>query len=215
MNLRLRINMGFLLIVLVMAIVAGVIICQQAKMQTAFLDSLRTCDLDKYLLECRRQEKNYICCKSEQEALNLFQANYDTLYTMTTNLSDDIYDDNIIEELSGLQENLNHFYTAFMQAVQYRDDELNQNQFNISSRACVKYARECHSNIKHIRLFSTERFETALAISSIVNTFSVIIGLFLAVIISSFIADKIMDLIGTPEGELIKYSHTKKVKKNK
>ncbi len=215
MNLRLRINMGFLLIVFVMAVVAGVIIYQQAKMQTAFQDSISTCDLDKYLLECRRQEKNYICCKSEQEALDLFQANYDTLYTMTTSLSDDISDNHIIDELSELQENLTHFYAAFMQAVQYRDDDLYQRQFDNSSRICVKYARECHSNIKHVRYFSEERFNTALSISSIVNTFSIIIGIFLAVMISSFIADKILDLIGTTEGEMTEYSHTKKSKKLK
>ncbi len=39
MNIRFRITMGFLLIVFIMAIVAGIIIWQQAKMQTAFENS--------------------------------------------------------------------------------------------------------------------------------------------------------------------------------
>lgn len=204
MNLRLRINMGFLLIVFLMATVAGVIIYQQAKMQTAFQDSLQTCELDRYLLECRRQEKNYICCDTDQQAIDLFQTNYDTLYTMTIKLSDDISDNHIIDKLSDLQESLVNYYSVFMQTVQYRDNTDYKRQFDISSRACVKSARECHSIIEKIRHFSEERFNTALSISCIVNTFSIIFGIFLAVVISSFIADKIMDIIANPDNPKFK-----------
>ncbi len=212
MNLRLRINMGFLLIVFVMAVVAGLIIYQQTKMQTAFQDSLQTCDLDKYLLECRRQEKNYILRDTEQDALTLFQANYDSLYSTTESLHDDIYDEAIFEKLSLLQEYLYNYYNTFMRIVQYGNGDLYINQIDVISNECVQLARECHSIIEDIRVLSNERFTQAMAISSMVNTFSVILGIFLSVIISSFIADKVMDLIGIPEDKLIKITKTKKQK---
>ena len=202
MNLRIRITSGFLLIVMVMTVVAGVIIWQQAKMQSAFQDSILTSELDHYLLECRRQEKNYLL-RQDGEALVLFQANYDTLFTMATNLSNKILYDQIVIKLSVLQDKLILYRSAFEQSTLYLDVESYKTQYNESIRTCVMFARESHSIIKDIRQLSEERFEKALSISSIVNTFSVIVGIFLSVVISGFIADKVMDLIGSPEREVI------------
>ena len=204
MNLRIRISMGFLLIVFVMTIVAIIIICQQAKMQTAFQDSILTCELDRYVLECRRQEKNYIF-RNDDEALVLHQANYDTLFAMTNNLTDKVSDDKLVNTLLSLQDKLENYKLSFEEVVQYRNDESSQRQFKISLQQCIASARECQAVIGDIRNMTKDRFDTALSISSIVNTFSVIIGIFLSICISGFIADKIMDLIDSPEGKAIKY----------
>ncbi len=79
---------------------------------------------------------------------------------------------------------------------------------------CVLSARECHKTVNRIKTMTKDQFNNALAISSIVNTFSVIIGIFLSIIISGFIADKMMDLLGTPEGYIIKCIQPKKKKKS-
>ena len=205
MNLRIRISMGFLLIVFVMTIVAIIIICQQAKMQTAFQDSILTCELDRYVLECRRQEKNYLL-RDDDEALVLYQANYDTLFAMTINLADKVSDDKLVNTLLSLQDKLENYKLSFEEVVQYRNDESSQRQFKISLQKCIISARGCQAVIGDIRNMTKDRFDTALSISSIVNTFSVIIGIFLSICISGFIADKILDLIDSPEGKAIKYS---------
>jgi methyl-accepting chemotaxis protein len=196
--------MGFLIIVFVMTIVSIIIICQQAKMQTAFEDSILTCELDRYVLECRRQEKNYIF-RNDDEALVLHQANYDTLYAMTKNLIDKVSNDKLVNTLLSMQNKLENYKLSFEEVVQYRKDESSQRQFKISLQQCIASARECQAVIGDIRNMTKDRFDTALSISSIVNTFSVIVGIFLSVCISGFIADKIMDLIDSPEGKAIKY----------
>lgn len=204
MNLRIRISMGFLIIVFVMTIVSIIIICQQAKMQTAFEDSILTCELDRYVLECRRQEKNYLA-RDDDEALVLHQANYDTLFAMTNNLIDKVSNDKLVNTLLSMQNKLENYKLSFEEVVQYRKDESSQRQFKISLQQCIASARECQAVIGDIRNMTKDRFDTALSISSIVNTFSVIVGIFLSVCISGFIADKIMDLIDSPEGKAIKY----------
>jgi len=214
MNLRIRITMGFLVIVFIMTLVAGIILWQQAKMQTAFINSNLTGELEHYLLECRRQEKNFLLRK-DNDSSDLFQANFDTLFTLTTDLGKKISEASIVSELSLLQDRLSNYQAEFEQAILYFDVELYQKQFEESMCSCIMFARESHKIIKKINTVTEDQFNAALSISSIVNTFSVILGIFLSVIIAGFITDKVMDLIGTPEGELIKYSHSKKEKKNK
>ncbi|MFC1527473.1 hypothetical protein ACFL0J_05240 [Candidatus Neomarinimicrobiota bacterium] len=210
MNLRIRITCGVLLIVMVMTIVAGVIIWQQAKMQTAFQNFSYTSEIENSLLECRRQEKNYFLRK-DYGAIGLFQSYFDTLFTLTTNLSTIITDDYIISELLLLKDNLSEYRSNFKKATVYDVQEYNRHYEN-SVEMCVMSARECHKIINRIRTMTTNQFNTALSVSSVVNKVSVVIGILLSVVISGFIADKVMDLIGTPEGEIIKYSNSRKKK---
>lgn len=202
MKLRTSILLGFLLIIGVITIVAIVLVCQQAKMQTAFQDSILTCELDRYVLECRRQEKNYLL-RNDDEALALYQANYDTLFAMTDNLTEKVSDDKLVNTLLLLQDKLENYKLSFEEVVQYRNEESSQRQFKISLQRCIISARECQAVISDIRNMTKDRFEAALSISSIVNTFSVIIGIFLSVCIFGFISDKIRDLIDIPKGKVM------------
>lgn len=197
MNLRIRITMGFLLIVFVMAVVASIIIWQQAKMQTAFQNFCYTSEIENSLLECRRQEKNYFLRK-DYGAIGLFQSYFDTLFTLTTNLSTIITEDYIISELLLLKDNLSGYRSNFEKAAVYDVQEYNRHYEN-SVEMCVMSARECQKIINRIRTMTTNQFNTALSVSSVVNTVSVVIGILLLVIISSFFSDKIMNLIGPKE----------------
>lgn len=197
MNLRIRITMGFLLIVFVMAVVASIIIWQQAKMQTAFQNFCYTSEIENSLLECRRQEKNYFLRK-DYGAIGLFQSYFDTLFTLTTNLSTIITEDYIISELLLLKDNLSEYQSNFEKAAVYDVQEY-PGHYENAVEMCVMSARECHKIINRIRTMATNQFNTALSVSSIVNTVSVIIGILLSVIVSSFISNKIMNLIGPKE----------------
>lgn len=87
MNLRVRITSGFLIIVIVMACVSGIIIWQESNMYQAFQHSLQISEIEKYFLECRRQEKNFII-RHDSQSVQLFASNYDSLNVVVFKMLD-------------------------------------------------------------------------------------------------------------------------------
>ncbi|HKJ67312.1 MAG TPA: hypothetical protein VKA68_05100, partial [bacterium] len=85
MELPIRIKSSFLLIILIMAVGSGIILWNQHTLQDAFNALRSSFELEEYLLECRRQEKNYFLRFSE-ESLRLHQTNYDSLVHLTSDL---------------------------------------------------------------------------------------------------------------------------------
>ncbi len=202
MQIRTKISAGFLSIVFLMTIVAIIIIIQQSKMQNAFEDNCLTCELNIYLLECRRQEKNYIC-RNDDGALILYQANYDTLLTMTNNLQKKVNDNKIEKKLILLNEKLEDYKSAFGNFVQLSSEGANQTQLASATALTVAKARECETIIKDFRTLISNKFYSALSISSVINTFAVILGIFFSIMIGSFISDKILDYIDSIRGTKI------------
>ena len=193
MNLRVRITFGFLIIVFVMASVSGIIIWQESNMHKAFQHSSQISEIEKYFLECRRQEKNFII-RLDTESVQQFTSNYDSLNVVVSKMLDYDLNDQMMEKLNILQNKLDSYSLKF-------DTIVSSGQIGIDNTLVldeVDLAREIHTLIKEIKFITIQDFNKGYAVTNNVNIFSVLIGLFLSVLIAGFISTKIMDIIGHP-----------------
>lgn len=194
MNLRVRITFGFLIIVFVMVCVSGIIIWQESHMHKAFQHSLQISEIEKYFLECRRQEKNFII-RLDTESVQLFASNYDSLNVVVSKMLDYDLNDQMMKKLNILQNKLDSYSFKF-------DTIVSSGQIGIDNTLVldeVDLAREIHTLIKEIKSITIQDFNKGYAVTNNVNIFSVLIGLFLSVLIAGFISTKIMDIIGHPD----------------
>ncbi len=194
MNLRVRITFGFLIIVFVMASVSGIIIWQESNMHKAFQHSSQISEIEKYFLECRRQEKNFII-RLDTESVQLFASNYDSLNVVVSKMLDYDLNDQMMKKLNILQNKLDSYSFKFDTIVSSGKIGID----NILVLDEVDLAREIHTLIKEIKSITIQDFNKGYAVTNNVNIFSVLIGLFLSVLIAGFISTRIMDIIGHPD----------------
>ncbi len=193
MNLRARITFGFLIIVFVMACVSGIIIWQESNMHQAFQHSSQISEIEKYFLECRRQEKNFIIRHDSQSA-QLFTSNYDSLNMQVSKMLDYDLNEQMVKKLIALQEKIDSYGLKFEEIISSGQIEIDKTEIQSE----VNLARESHALINEIKAITIQDFNKAYAITNNVNIFSILIGLFLSVLIAGFMSTKIMEFIGRP-----------------
>ncbi|MCK4904284.1 MAG: hypothetical protein KAS35_06290, partial [Candidatus Marinimicrobia bacterium] len=191
MNLRVRITLGFLIIVVVMVCVSGIIIWQESHMHKAFQHSSQISEIEKYLLECRRQEKNYII-RHDSQSVQLFANNYDSLSILINKMMLSDINEQMELKLIILEKKLMEYQNIFEELIVTKNVKLEN---NLAIRE-VGLAREGHKIIGEIKNIASQNFKNAYAITNNVNIFSILIGLFLSVLIAGFISTKIMEIIG-------------------
>lgn len=191
MNLRVRITSGFLIIVIVMACVSGIIIWQESNMYQAFQHSLQISEIEKYFLECRRQEKNFII-RHDSQSVQLFASNYDSLNVVVFKMLDYDLNDQMMEKLNILQNKLDSYNLKFEEIVGASQIDIDTTKIQSE----VDLAREIHTLINGIKVMTIQDFNRAYTITNNVNIFSILIGLFLSVLIAGFMTTKIMKILG-------------------
>jgi len=191
MNLRVRITFGFLIIVFVMACVSGIIIWQESSMHQAFQHSSQISEIEKYFLECRRQEKNFII-RHDVQSVHLFISNFDSLNKLISEMLLDVSNEHMIERLTFLNDIIQSYNSKFEEIFSSNQIEIDNNKIQSE----VNLARESHAIINEIKVITNLEFNKAYAITNNVNIFSILIGLFLSVIIAGFISTKIMEILG-------------------
>ena len=191
MNLRARITFGFLIIVFVMACVSGIIIWQESNMHQAFQHSSQISEIEKYFLECRRQEKNFII-RHDVQSVHLFISNFDSLNVLISEMLLDVSNERMIERLTLLEGKIQSYNSKFEEIFGSNQIEIDNNKIQNE----VNLARESHAIINEIKFITNHEFNKAYAITNNVNIFSILIGLFLSVIIAGFISTKIMEILG-------------------
>ena len=191
MNLRARITFGFLIIVFVMVCVSGIIIWQETNMHQAFQHSSQISEIEKYFLECRRQEKNFII-RHDSQSVQLFTSNYDSLNMLVSKMLDYDLNEPMVEKIIALQEKIDSYSLKFEEIISLNQIEIGNNMMQSE----VNLARESHALINEIKAITIQDFNNAYAITNNVNIFSILIGLFLSVVIAGFMSTKIMEFIG-------------------
>jgi len=193
MNLRVRITFGFLIIVFVMACVSGIIIWQESNMHQAFQHSSQISEIEKYFLECRRQEKNFII-RHDSQSVQLFTSNYDSLNILVSTMLVDELNEQMVAKLTALQKKVDKYDLKFEEIISSNQIEID----NAKMQSEVDLARDIHALINETKMLTAQEFNKAYAITNNVNIFSILIGLFLSVLIAGFMSTKIMDLLGHP-----------------
>ncbi len=192
MRIQLKLRVGFLLVVLIMAIASGVILWNQSRMREAFEVSNASIRLEDYLLECRRQEKNYLL-RGDQQYVKYFQMSFDSLYAKTTQLIPTIKHKSLSTELTTLSERESSYKTAYDTLIQiYYLQDYPKNKRDALLDQMVENARNCHALIANIRSMALAEFDTAKSTSHLINIAALIIGILLSVLIAGIISDKII-----------------------
>ena len=180
-----------------MACVSGIIIWQESNMHKAFQHSSQISEIEKYFLECRRQEKNFII-RHDSQSVQLFASNYDSLNILVLKMVDHGKNGKMTENLSTLQKNLDNYYLKFEEIISSNQLEID----NTKIQSEVDLAREIHALINEVKVLAHRDFNNAYAVTNNVNIFSILIGLFLSVLIAGFISAKIMEILGSTDDYL-------------
>ena len=166
MNLRARITFGFLIIVFVMVCVSGIIIWQETNMHQAFQHSSQISEIEKYFLECRRQEKNFII-RHDSQSVQLFTSNYDSLNMLVSKMLDYDLNEPMVEKIIALQEKIDSYSLKFEEIISLNQIEIGNNMMQSE----VNSARESHALINEIKAITIQDFNNAYAITNNVNIF--------------------------------------------
>jgi len=192
MGVQLKLRTGFLLVVIVMSIASGVILVNQSKMRDAFEMSNASVQLEDYLLECRRQEKNFLL-RGKEEYVEYFNISYDSLYTMTAHLIAKTDHKSMKAELTNLGERESAYKASYDSLIQlsHHQDVSQVNRETLVTQM-VEEARDCHSLIANIRSLAMTNFNTAKSSSHIVNIAALVVGILLSVLIAGIISDQVI-----------------------
>jgi len=190
MGIQMKLRTGFLLVVLVMTTASGVILWNQSKMRDAFEVSNASIQLEDYLLECRRQEKNFLL-RGKKEYVEYFNINYDSLYAKTTHLISTINSESMKTELTDLSERESAYKTSYDSLIQISQQPVvSETNREIILSQMIEQARDCHSLIASIRSIALAEFNTAKSTSHIINIAALVVGILLSVLIAGIISDQ-------------------------
>ena len=190
MSLQTRIRAALLLVVLAMSAAAGVILWNQNQLQESFDLLNTTTRLDDFLMESRRQEKNFLLRK-DKASVAAFNASYDSLFFLTNRLAASVETHMLQDTLDRLIDREDRYRSTFNQLVQLTRTK------NPSARLAkrietqiVKFARECHSIIDAIREIASQQFRQTRSTTHMVNIAALVIGILLSVLIAGVLADR-------------------------
>lgn len=183
MSLQRRIRSSVLFVVAVMAAASGVILWNQGTLRREF-ENMTTCgELEQYLLECRRHEKNFFL-RGDPQYLALFKTYFGLLQESTDRLRANPL----------IQERIVHLVAK---ELQYKEkfEALAAQETPAAAEAMsdmVRVARECHSLIREIREAAIEHFQTTSSTTQFINFVSVLLGIVLSVFVAGYIGDRVL-----------------------
>ncbi len=157
-----------------------------------------TIDLEKYLLECRRHEKNFILRK-DTSYLQLHSVYYDSLIKHIEYLRQNKKQPIITTQLEELQTVFIDYKIVFNEIAKFtaENDCTQSGYFSLLDQEVDK-ARRCHALIADIRQTVTEQFKTADSTGKLVNLGAILFGILVAVVLAGFISDKIIQFVELP-----------------
>ncbi len=189
MDWRQRIRLNVLVVVAIMAIAPCVIIWNQSLIQQEF-ENMTTCAyLEEYLLEARRYEKNFFM-RGGEEYLSLQSDYLERLGDATRQLRGSQEIGTRVEML--LQKEAEYGQRFSSLVTEILAGKRNPQTEDDSVLEMIAVARECETLIREIRQTTADRFSSVATRSQFVNFLSVIVGVLLAVIVSGFIADRVV-----------------------
>ena len=182
---RTKLWLGMLALVVLMGMVALIVIRQQSTMERSFalLDHLDT--LERLLLECRRQEKNFLL-REDQASLDLHASSFEALRSATADRMETIADAGIRSQLAVLLEKEVEYHRAFehLKAEVLADPSLRHDP---PEERTVARARECHALLADLRELAISRFAKAHSATHTVSVLSVALGLVASVAIAGWL----------------------------
>jgi HAMP domain-containing protein len=179
-RIRTRLLQGFLAIVALMTAAAGVILVEGRAMDRAFVVQDRLCRAEIELLECRRQEKNFIL-RHDQVSLDAFVAAQRAITDETHALLLEIPNSRLRAELERLHDAVQEYGTVFSRAAS--GQIAGEGTSDDLEALVVPLARECHELVHSLRGAATARFRRAAVTTGAVSVAAVLAGLVLSLVV--------------------------------
>lgn len=189
-TIRSRLLLGLLAIVVLMTVDAGIIIRQQQAVERTLVQLERASTVERYLLQCRRQEKNYLL-RRDAESLELFQANLNALLAVTDELLLDVTDTEVERRLRLLKTRIAEYRVAFERS-RARAPLVAETEDQANDWPTVEAARDCHHVVGQIRDGTILRFHDAKNVTRTVSLVSVVLALVLSVLIAGMLTRSIV-----------------------
>jgi methyl-accepting chemotaxis protein len=190
-TIRSRLVLGLLAIVVLMTADAWFIIRQQGIMDRSFCSLERMDMIERFLLECRRQEKNFLL-RRDQASLDLFAASFDSLLSNTSALAERIKDPDMSASLVLLGGRILEYGDAF-QHLRSRWFELSDPEERSRLDAeTVATARACHALAGEVRNETISEFRAAHSATRTGNVLSVLLGLGLSIVVAALLTRNIV-----------------------
>jgi len=189
-----KIKNSLILIITLMVIASGIILWNQLKLQHTFTMLQVTTQVDQSLLECRRQEKNFILRQdsiSQQEFGAAFQSLTTSISTLDSVLQSAGFPDSIHGLVPRISRNATEYRNQFDQVGQMeRPTSASLLRYEEVSSQLVQYARAIHDDVDRIRQAVRQRFESVATSSNVINIAAFLVGLFLSVLIAGYLVDQ-------------------------
>lgn len=188
MDLWRKIRYSILVVVAIMFLPALVTLLNQGILHREF-DNLTTCwELEEYLLESRRHEKNYLL-RLDEEYIEL-QGRY---YHLLRNSIEQLRESHLIRDhigaLIAATEDYQRRFTDIVERIRGGDRGAAEGP---EMDEMIESARECHHLIQELRDLTIAKFEGTASRTQFINVISLVIALLIAVIVSGYITDKIV-----------------------
>jgi len=188
MDLWRKIRYSILLIVAIMFLPALVTLWNQGTLHREFAN-LSTCwELEEYLLEARRHEKNYLL-RFDTEYIDLQAGYHRRLMDAIERLRENRLIEDRIGALVHAADDYQRRFTDIADRIRNGDREAAE---GFEMDEMIESARHCESLIRVLRDLTIERFEAIATRTQFVNVFSLLAALLVAVIVSGYITDKIV-----------------------
>ncbi len=191
-SIRNRLLLGLMVIVALMTVDAWIIIRQQQVMDRTFgrLQGAET--IERYLLECRRQEKNFLI-RGDVGSVSLYESNTQGLLEVVEELRRDVMSSPVAEQLDVLEERIGAYKAAFGQLRRRRAVSAGLPADSTDSEnETVAAARACHAVVTKLRSGTIERFQSAQDVTRLVSIASVAVGALLSIGIAGFLTRAIV-----------------------
>ena len=179
-RIRTRLLQGFLAIVALMTAAAGVILFEGRAMDRAFVVQDRLCRVEIQLLECRRQDKNFIL-RHDPASLEAFLAAHRAITDETHALLAEIPNSRLRGELERLHEAAQEYGTTVARAA--RQQPASGRPPEELEGLVVPLARSCHELVHTLRGAATARFRRATITTGTVSVAAVLAGLVLSLVV--------------------------------
>ena len=190
LRIRTSLLLGFLAIVVLMSAVTWVVLGQCRVVRRSF-DLLGRIDtVEQALLECRRQEKNFLL-RHDQASLDAHATAFDTLLSGMGFLDAGVRRGGIGAKIAVLEGAVVDYRTAFLGLEPSRFDD-SEHDAERAKTVMVSKARECHALVAEIKGTITSRLESAEAMTRVVSILSIVIGILLSILVAGFLTGRVV-----------------------
>ncbi|UCH10711.1 MAG: hypothetical protein JSU61_02130 [Fidelibacterota bacterium] len=165
---------------------SSIIYWQQSRKLEALSAYTLAMEVDKYLLECRRQEKNFFI-RTSMEAIQQYTANHDTASSLILKLMQKRLPNNAKTACSALAAQMDNYQKAFRAISIYRRDNPVGNDMISMMHMCTEIARQCHSHVASIIAESEQLHQAANRTAGMITLILLIGTPMVSILIAVFI----------------------------